>query len=88
MTKKGGWEETMLCTDALAFAEKTVKNRAEDLTKIAARIKASGFQNVTTHIFKTGPSKACNVLVEFVDTTQIDCLVMGSRNLAGWKRQV
>ncbi|KAI8343045.1 hypothetical protein BC941DRAFT_465214 [Chlamydoabsidia padenii] len=70
----------------LLLEQEMVKNRADELAKIATMIKAKGFHNVTTHTFKTGPSKACNVLVEFVNSTRIDCLVMGSRNLGGWKK--
>ncbi|CAO3594278.1 unnamed protein product [Absidia cylindrospora] len=69
----------------LLIEEETIKSRIEDLTKVADHIKTKGFNNVTTHIFKTGPSKACRVLVDFVDSSNVDCLVMGSRNLAGWK---
>ncbi|CAO3629719.1 unnamed protein product [Mucor fragilis] len=73
-------------TDSLETIEKELtleKMRAMD--KVVDKIKAAGFQ-VKTHVFKTDTTHACNVLIDFLDTKTMDCLIMGSRNLSGWKR--
>ncbi|KAK4516746.1 F-box domain-containing protein [Mucor velutinosus] len=73
-------------TDSLETIEKELtleKMRAMD--KAVDKIKAAGFQ-VKTHVFKTDTTHACNVLIDFLDTKTMDCLIMGSRNLSGWKR--
>ncbi|KAG2189999.1 hypothetical protein INT46_002399 [Mucor plumbeus] len=71
-------------TDSLETIEKEAKKmRAMD--KVVDKIKAAGFQ-VKPHVFKTDTTHACNVLIEYLDTKTMDCLVMGSRNLSGWKR--
>ena len=54
---------------------------------IVKKIADAGFQ-VKMHIFKTNATQACNVMVDYLDTQNMDCLVMGSRNLSGWKRYV
>jgi hypothetical protein len=55
------------------------------MDSIVNKLKSAGFQ-VKSHIFKTDSTHACNVLIDFLDTKSMDCLVMGSRNLSGWKR--
>lgn len=57
------------------------------MDKIVDKIKTAGFQ-VKSHVFKTDTTHACDVLIEYLDTKTMDCLVMGSRNLSGWKRFV
>ncbi|KAG2201287.1 hypothetical protein INT47_006790 [Mucor saturninus] len=52
---------------------------------VVKKIKDAGLQ-VDTRVFKTDATHACNVLIEYLDTESMDCLVMGSRNLSGWKR--
>lgn len=52
---------------------------------IVKKIKDSGLQ-VDTRLFKTDTTHVCNVLIDYLDTESMDCLVMGSRNLSGWKR--
>lgn len=49
------------------------------------KIKEAGLK-VDSRVFKTNPTLACNVLIDYLDTESMDCLVMGSRNLSGWKR--
>jgi nucleotide-binding universal stress UspA family protein len=55
------------------------------MDKIVAQIKQAGFQ-VNTKVFKTDSTHACDVLIKYLDTQAMDCLIMGSRNLSGWKR--
>ncbi|KAI8139753.1 hypothetical protein BJV82DRAFT_625986 [Fennellomyces sp. T-0311] len=54
----------------------TIKN---DLTKL-------GIRNVNTLILNSGPAGPTARLIEHLDTIHTDCLIMGSRNLSGWKR--
>ncbi|KAL1932164.1 hypothetical protein VTP01DRAFT_9220 [Rhizomucor pusillus] len=42
----------------------------------------------TTHILKSGPAHPTKVITEYVDTAKFDCLVLGSRNLSGWRRTI
>lgn len=55
------------------------------MDKIVAQIKEASFQ-VKPKVFKTDSTHACDVLVKYLDTQTMDCLIMGSRNLSGWKR--
>ncbi|CAO3639581.1 unnamed protein product [Mucor hiemalis] len=52
---------------------------------VVNKIKSAGY-TVKTHVFKTDSTHACNVLIDYLDTKNMNCLVMGSRNLSGWKR--
>ncbi|KAI8644718.1 hypothetical protein BD408DRAFT_441490 [Parasitella parasitica] len=73
-------------TDSLENIEKELtleKTRAMD--KVVDKIRAAGFQ-VKLHVFKTDTTHACDVLIEYLNTNTMDCLIMGSRNLSGWKR--
>ncbi|KAI8890502.1 hypothetical protein K501DRAFT_281804, partial [Backusella circina FSU 941] len=41
---------------------------------------------VESHILKSDASHACQTLIDYVNQGNMDCLIMGSRNLTGWKR--
>ncbi|CAO3645415.1 unnamed protein product [Cunninghamella blakesleeana] len=71
-----------------ALENKIIKDREEDIKKFKDELITNGFQNTTTHIFKTGATNACQVLIDYVNSSNPDALVMGSRNLTGWKRYI
>lgn len=55
------------------------------MDSVVEKIKQAGL-HVDSRVFKTSATHACNVLIDYLDTESMDCLVMGSRNLSGWKR--
>ncbi|KAI8053156.1 uncharacterized protein B0P05DRAFT_308397 [Gilbertella persicaria] len=67
-------------TDSLETIEKEAT-----MDKIVQEIEKDGFK-VIKHVFKTDSTHACNVLVDYIETEKKDCLILGSRNLSGWKR--
>ncbi|KAI9478886.1 MAG: hypothetical protein EXX96DRAFT_572579 [Benjaminiella poitrasii] len=73
-------------TDSLETIEKELTlEKMKSMDKMVNTIKEGGFQ-VKSHVFKTDSTHACNVLIDYLDTKSMDCLIMGSRNLSGWKR--
>ncbi|KAG0171251.1 hypothetical protein DFQ28_010438 [Apophysomyces sp. BC1034] len=72
--------------DSLTELEKEITTqRTRAMTNVADKLKSKGYY-VTEHVFKSKPENACHVLIDYIDTSKMDCLVMGSRNLSGWKR--
>ncbi|KAI7901792.1 uncharacterized protein BX663DRAFT_487086 [Cokeromyces recurvatus] len=61
------------------------QEKMKAMEKMVDKIKQNGFQ-VKSHVFKTDSTHACNVLIDYLDTHAMDCLIMGSRNLSGWKK--
>lgn len=55
------------------------------MDNIVNKIKESGYQ-VKSHVIKTDASHACQVMIDFLEANTMDCVVMGSRNLSGWKK--
>ncbi|KAI9008775.1 hypothetical protein CLU79DRAFT_776856, partial [Phycomyces nitens] len=66
--------------------KETVSKNTLAMTNIKRQLNSKGYKNVSYHIFKAIASKACDTLVQYVDSQKTDCLVMGSRSLSGWKR--
>lgn len=75
-------------TDSFDQIEKQeTQEKTALLNALTNKIKNAGY-TVKQHIFKTDSTHACHVLIDYLDTKNMDCLVMGSRNLSGWKRSV
>ncbi|CAO3703915.1 unnamed protein product [Rhizopus stolonifer] len=81
-------EEPIELSPASSFKEiekEVTAEKIKAMDKIVQDIKDSGFQ-VTTHVFKADSSHACSVLIDYLNTKTMDCLIMGSRNLSRWRR--
>ncbi|ORY90341.1 hypothetical protein BCR43DRAFT_499139 [Syncephalastrum racemosum] len=57
--------------------------RMEAMRKLAEALED---YNTTIQVFQSSPNRAGNVLIQYVDTAHMECLIMGSRNLSGWRR--
>ncbi|KAL0075570.1 hypothetical protein J3Q64DRAFT_1853231 [Phycomyces blakesleeanus] len=66
--------------------KETAAQNSLAMANIVKRLNAKGFNNVSYRIYKAMASKACDTLVQYIDSQKTDCLVMGSRSLSGWKR--
>lgn len=64
-----------------------MQERLDALDKVISQIEEAGFQ-VKPKVFKTDSTHACDVLVDYLHTQPMNCIIMGSRNLSGWKRYV
>ncbi|KAF7731929.1 hypothetical protein EC973_007760 [Apophysomyces ossiformis] len=72
--------------DSLSELENEITSKTtKAMNAVANNLKSRGY-HVMEHIFKSKPEMACQVLVDYIDTSKMDCLIMGSRNLSGWKR--
>ncbi|KAG0941630.1 hypothetical protein G6F57_003983 [Rhizopus arrhizus] len=73
-------------TDSFKEIEKEMTaEKVNAMNEIVKDMERSGYQ-VITHVFKTDSSHACTVLIDYLNSKSMDCLIMGSRNLLGWKR--
>ncbi|KAG1451050.1 hypothetical protein G6F46_011314 [Rhizopus delemar] len=73
-------------TDSFKEIEKEMTaEKVNAMNEIVKDMERSGYQ-VITHVFKTDSSHACTVLIDYLNSKSMDCLIMGSRNLSGWKR--
>ncbi|KAI9319223.1 hypothetical protein BX666DRAFT_1924169 [Dichotomocladium elegans] len=67
--------------------EKQLKTKlAEALCQIKEVLKSQGFSNVSTHVLVSGPVNPCQVLVDDFQKNPSACLIMGNRDLSGWKK--
>ncbi|OBZ84492.1 hypothetical protein A0J61_07454 [Choanephora cucurbitarum] len=73
-------------TDSLeAIKQELTQEKMRAMDKIVEVIEKDGYK-VEKHVFKTNSRHARNVLVDYIEKEKKDCLIMGSRNLSGWKR--
>ncbi|KAI9494557.1 hypothetical protein BDB00DRAFT_818537 [Zychaea mexicana] len=72
--------------DILQMEEKLKAKFSVGLEKLRTDFEAAGISNVTIQLLNSESSGPCQRLIEHLDTIQTDCLIMGSRNLSGWKR--
>ncbi|GAA5799950.1 hypothetical protein EDC94DRAFT_655990 [Helicostylum pulchrum] len=61
------------------------KEKELAMESVTKKLSDAGFK-VKQHAFKTYGTQACDVLITYLDTETMDCLIMGSRNLSAWKR--
>ncbi|KAI9246249.1 hypothetical protein BDA99DRAFT_527222 [Phascolomyces articulosus] len=72
--------------DIFEMEEKLKNKFTTELETFRNGLITTGFTNVSIEILKSTRSGPCHRLIEHLDTVQTDCLIMGSRNLSGWKR--
>ncbi|CAO3623725.1 unnamed protein product [Cunninghamella echinulata] len=69
-----------------ALENRIITDRENKLKRIAESLQNQGFKNTMTHVLKSSASNACQVLIDYVDSSKPEALILGSRNLTGWKR--
>lgn len=52
---------------------------------VIKKLTDAGFK-VEKHVVKTYVTQPYDALIKYLETETMDCLIMGSRNLSGWKR--
>ncbi|KAI8985790.1 hypothetical protein BDB01DRAFT_849647 [Pilobolus umbonatus] len=67
------------------YKKEIIEEKTKAMKKYVDIIQKAGYQ-VESKIFKTVVGNACDVLIQYVEEGSMDCLVLGSRNLSGWKR--
>ncbi|KAG2228789.1 hypothetical protein BDF21DRAFT_454009 [Thamnidium elegans] len=73
-------------TDSFESIEKELmQEKLVAMESVVKKLSDAGFK-VKQHVFKTYGTQAYDLLINYLDTETMDCLIMGSRNLSAWKR--
>ncbi|KAI9333905.1 hypothetical protein BD770DRAFT_402674 [Pilaira anomala] len=73
-------------TDSFDSIEKELtQEKLQAMDAVIKKLTDAGFK-VKKHVFKTYVTQPYDVLIKYLETETMDCLIMGSRNLSGWKR--
>ncbi|ORX54066.1 adenine nucleotide alpha hydrolases-like protein [Hesseltinella vesiculosa] len=56
------------------------------LQKAMDQLKSKGLTQIEAHVLEAHSKQTCKCLVQFLNKQSTDCLIMGCRNLKGFKR--
>ncbi|KAI7869555.1 hypothetical protein BDF14DRAFT_320336 [Spinellus fusiger] len=81
--------DELVAFDKQEFAELEEETAAKYILAVNSatrQLASNGYYNVQGHIIKSNSSEITQDIVYYTETQKVDCLVMGSRRLSGWKR--